>query len=69
MERELCEFPKVVLMLPLGCAAEAPQEQVMARIVPGVLYIDILEQTEVHSKHVVHPVLNLLDMMDHYPCP
>ena len=59
---------EVLLMIPIGCATEAPQDQVMARIVPWVPSISILEHTEVRSKDAVRLGPHLLVMTDKSTC-
>ena len=68
VEREPSARTKVVLMLPLGYATEAPQDQVVVYIVPGVPDGDILEQTAVRPQNVVHPGPHLLATAKHAPC-
>ena len=53
MDQELRAPTEAVLMLPLGCTVEAPQDQVVVYIVPGVPDGSILEQTAVCTKYVV----------------
>ena len=61
--------PKVALMFPLGHTAEAPQDQGMVCVVPGIPDDHILEQTAVHLKDVVRLGSHLLAMMEHDPRP
>ena len=48
---------------------EAPWDQLVARVVPGILDGEFLEQTEVYTKDVIRPRYNLLDATDHAPYP
>ena len=48
---------------------EAPQDQVVVRVVPGIPDIDILEQTEVCTKYVIRPGSHLLAVTEHDPHP
>ena len=68
-EQEPCAHPKVALVLPHIFAAEASQNQVVVRFVPGVPNRNILEETAVCPKDVVHPIPNLLDATEHAPHP
>ena len=54
-------------MLPQGCAVEAPHNQVVVYVVPGLQYSEILKQTEVCPKDVVCPVPLLLTSTEHTP--
>ena len=67
MEWDPCALPKVALVLPIGFAMEAPHDQVMVLIVPGIPAGDILSQTAVHSKYLVHTIPHLISIMDHDP--
>ena len=61
--------PKVTFVLPLGNAAEAPKDQVIVCVVPGVLYGHILEQTAVCTKNLVRLGPHLLATTKHTPRP
>ena len=56
-------------MIHLCHAMEAPQDQVMVRVVPEVPDGQNLEQTEVLLKVVVPSVPHLLATMEHGPHP
>ena len=56
-------------MFPLGCAAESPYDQVMIRIVPGILDVNILEHMLVCYKYVVRLGPHLLATMENTPHP
>ena len=60
VEQKLPARPKVVLIIPLGFAAEAPQYQIVVYIVHGVRDGDILEHMVVHTKDIVRPGPHLL---------
>ena len=56
-------------MLPQGHAVEAPQDHVLVGVVSGVPDCQILEQTTVHPKDLVHPGPHLLAATEHAPSP
>ena len=60
--------PKVALMLSQSYDKEAPHEQVMVSVVPGVLYVKILEYMTVCPRYVSHPIPHLMDATEHDPC-
>ena len=64
---ETCALPKVSFMLPQSCATEAPKDQVMIRVVPGVLDRHVPEETMVRLQDVVHPGPHLSHNIDHAP--
>ena len=47
--------PEVFFMFPRSGAAEALKDQVMIRVVPGVLDGHVPEETTVRLQDVVHP--------------
>ena len=64
---------KVELVLPMSCATEAAQDQVVVRVVPGVSDSNILEQTAFYSKDEICLGLHLLSVTEHstrpdFPC-
>ena len=69
VEWEPCARPKVVFIIPKGHYTEAPQDQVVVGVVPGVLDGHILEHTSVGPNDLVRPGPHLLSMMEHPPCP
>ena len=74
MDRDLHARPEVELVLPLGCATEAPQDQLVVRILPGVPEGNILEQAVVYPKDEIRPGPHLLYVTEHaphldIPCP
>ena len=65
---------KVELVLPMSCATEATQDQVVVHVVPGVSGSNILEQTEFYSEDEICPGLHLLSVTENstgpdVPCP
>ena len=65
---------KAALVLPMSCATEAAQDQVVVRVVPGVSDSNILEQTAFYSKDEICPGLHLRSVTEnstrpYVPCP
>ena len=52
VKQETSVRPEVALIIPLGCAVEAPQDQVVVYIMAGVPDSDILKQAAVHSNNL-----------------
>ena len=60
-------LPKVSFMFPQSGAVEALKDQVMIRVLPGVLDGHVPEETTVRLQDVVHPGPHLPHNIDHAP--